>query len=150
MNTPLSQTLTHFLDDNLPVAQFMGINVEDYNSKALILSAPLEPNINDKLTAFGGSLYNLAVMACWGMIYLKTKDAGINCNLVVTQGNIQYKSPVQGALRATCKAPDEATFTAFIDTFKQHKKAKISLTSTVEYRGEIAVEFRGEYAILPP
>ena len=87
MNTSLNQQqisekLKQFFLDHLPITQFMGLEVESYDGDTLILTAPLEPNINDKQTAFGGSLYNTAVMACWGMIYLKTQEKGIDCTKV--------------------------------------------------------------------
>ena len=81
--TNISQKLSDFFKKNLPITQFMEMDVESYDGKTLILAAPLDPNINDKQTAFGGSLYNASVMACWGMAYLKTQEAGIVCNQVV-------------------------------------------------------------------
>ena len=148
MSTVSAQTLQKFLDSHLPLTQFMGMDVESYDGKTLILSAPLEPNINDKLTAFGGSLYNIAVMACWGMAYLKTQEAGLDCNQVVSKANIEYKSPVRGHLRAICRAPDNQSINEFIESFKTRGKAKIKLSSTIECSGNLAVEFTGEYAIL--
>ena len=52
----ISEKLTQFFIQHLPIAQFMGLEVESYDGDTLILTAPLEPNINDKQTAFGGSL----------------------------------------------------------------------------------------------
>lgn len=144
----LQQKLNDFFSTHLPVTQFMEMHVESYDGQTLILKAPLEPNINDKQTAFGGSLYNASVMACWGMAYLKTLEANIVCNQVVTKASIEYKAPVQGEIRAICHAPSEDVVKEFIQRFKLKGRARITLNSTIECSGKTAVEFEGSYAIL--
>jgi len=146
--TNISSKLQEFFKAHLPITQFMEMDVESYDGQTLILTAPLSPNINDKQTAFGGSLYNASVMACWGMAYLKTLEAGIQCNQVVTKGTIEYKAPVQGEIRAICQAPDEETLKHFIDGFHAKGRARITLQAQIECSGKLAVEFEGTYAIL--
>jgi thioesterase domain-containing protein len=162
MNTPLnpekiSEKLQEFFIDHLPITQFMGLEVESYDGDTLILTAPLEPNINDKQTAFGGSLYNTAVMACWGMIYLKTQERGIICNQVVTEGSMKYIAPVNGRIRAICHAPSEEELVSLFDHFERKGKARISLEAAVyndicvmkiDPETKPSVKFSGQYAIL--
>lgn len=145
-----SEALSTFFDNHLPITGYMGLQVESYDGQTLVLYAPLEPNINDKATAFGGSLYNVAVMACWGLAFLKTQEHGLVCNQVVAEGHISYKAPVHGAIRARCSAPEPARMAQFIDTFNAKGRASIVLNATVECSGKVAVEFEGKYAILPP
>lgn len=162
MNTSLSQQqisekLKQFFLDHLPITQFMGLEVESYNGDTLILTAPLEPNINDKQTAFGGSLYNAAVMACWGMVYLKTQEKNIDCNQVVAEGSVKYIAPVTGRLRAICHAPSDEALNDFFDSFDEKGRAKISLDAVIyddinmmaiDPETKPAVKFTGLYAIL--
>ena len=144
----ISQKLTEFFEAHLPITEFMGLGVDSYDGKQLTLKAPLAPNINDKQTAFGGSLYNACVMACWGFAYLKTLEAQIDGNQVVVSGNIKYKRPVAGEIKATCSTPGEEAEHHFIDGFKRHGKGKIELKATVLCEGKVAVEFEGTYAVL--
>jgi thioesterase domain-containing protein len=153
----ISKKLKHFFIDHLPITQYMGLEVESYNGDTLILTAPLEPNVNDKQTAFGGSLYNMAVMACWGMIYLKTQEQHILCNQVVTEGSIKYIAPVEGRIRAICHAPSEEELTGFFEHFERKGKARINLeaaiynnTCVMQIDPEVkpSVKFSGQYAIL--
>ncbi len=144
----ISVQLSQFFKTHLPITQFMEMDVESYDGQTLILHAPLPPNINDKQTAFGGSLYNASVMACWGMLYLKTLEAGIKCNQVVTKGTIEYKAPVQGDIRAICQAPGPDELEKMLKTFKLKGRARLTLTSSIECSGKKAVEFEGSYAIL--
>ncbi|MDN3638731.1 thioesterase domain-containing protein [Simiduia curdlanivorans] len=143
-----SQLLTDFFDHQLPITEFMGLGVERYDGSQLILHAPLGPNINDKSTAFGGSLYNAAVMACWGMIYLKTQEAGLVCNQVVAEGHIKYLAPVKGDIYASCNAPSEVDLAKFFERFNSKGRASITLSAVIECGGRRAVEFEGRYAIL--
>ena len=71
MSNAVARKLDEFIARHLPTAQHMQLAVADYDSRSLTLTAPLGPSINDKLTAFGGSIYVVAVMACWGMVYLR-------------------------------------------------------------------------------
>ena len=144
----VSTQLSTFFETHLPITQFMKMDVESYDGQTLILRAPLAPNINDKQTAFGGSLYNAAVMACWGMAYLKTLEAGIHCNQVVTKGSIEYKAPVHGDIRAICNAPSNEVLDQFIEHFKHKGRSRITLNAVIECSGKTAVEFEGTYAIL--
>jgi thioesterase domain-containing protein len=162
MNTPLSseqvsEKLKQFFIAHLPITQFMGLDVESYDGDTLILTAPLEPNINDKQTAFGGSLYNTAVMACWGMIYLKTQEKGIACNQVVTEGSMKYIAPIDGRIRAICHAPSEEELTNFFEHFERKGKARISLEAAIyndtcvkeiDPETKPSAKFSGQYAIL--
>lgn len=144
----ISKKLTDFFEAHLPLAQFMQMEVESYDGNQLVLTAPLEPNINDKQTAFGGSLYNLAVMTCWGMLYLKTQEKGLKCNQVVSKGAMGYLAPVTGTLRAVCNAPSEEELTTFFEHFERKGRARMNLAANIECNGKVAVEFEGQYAIL--
>lgn len=153
----ISKKLTQFFGDHLPITQFMGLDIESYDGQTLILTAPLEPSLNDKQTAFGGSLYNVAVMACWGMVYLKTQERGIQCNQVVTEGNVKYIAPVTGRLRAICHAPKDEELNAFFKSFDEKGKARISLDAVIyddinimviDSETKPSVKFTGQYAIL--
>ena len=151
----ISQKLTDFFAQYLPITDFMGMGVESYDGKTLVLTAPLGPNINDKKTAFGGSLYNVAVMACWGLAYLKTQEKGIQCNQVVADGAMKYIAPVTGKIRAVCESPSDEEMAAFFEKFAQRGRASIQLSATITNDGDApnqdnrtAVTFSGKYAIL--
>ncbi|UTA47083.1 thioesterase domain-containing protein [Simiduia sp. 21SJ11W-1] len=144
----VAHTLNHFFDEHLPLTGFMGLRLASYDGHTLVLKAPLAPNINDKSTAFGGSLYNAAVMACWGFAYLKTQEAGIVCNQVVAEGHIKYLAPVKGDITAICKTPGSDALAQFFEAFHSRGKASITLQASIACGGSEAVTFEGRYAIL--
>ncbi len=126
----------------------MGIEVEKYDGNILRLSAPLTPNINDKQTAFGGSLFCVCVLSCWGMVYLKTQEKAITCNQVVTDSNISYLKPVGGKIIAECKSPSNEELESFFSAYEAKGKSKISLQSKIVCDNKTAVNFSGQYAII--
>ena len=101
----------------------MGVRVTSYDGASLHLVAPLEPNINHKLTAFGGSLYSLAVLC-----------------------SIRYLRPVKQDMKAECRV-GEAEWGRFLRTLGRHDRARLALAVAIRRDGEPAVEFTGRYVV---
>ncbi|MFT5575796.1 MAG: thioesterase domain-containing protein [Bermanella sp.] len=144
----VANRLTEFVQTHLPTAQALQISVADYDSHSLTLTAPLGPSVNDKQTAFGGSLYVVAVMAGWGMVYLRCREAGIDPNIVVARGEIDYHAPVDSDIVVSSLALEETEWQRFLGDFKTRGKAKIELSTQVLRAGKPAVSFKGLYAII--
>ncbi|MFT7406198.1 YiiD C-terminal domain-containing protein [Zhongshania sp.] len=143
-----SGALDIFIAKHLPTAQHMQISVDDYDGFSLRLHAPLAPSINDKLTAFGGSLYVMAVMACWGMVYMRCVDYGLDPDIVVAEASIKYLKPVTGDIVSSSLVVEEKHWEHFFDRFEERGKAKINLCSEIIVNEDVAVRFEGLYAII--
>jgi thioesterase domain-containing protein len=149
MPTPNAQPLRDFYHRYVPISQQMGIDVIDYDGTLLRCGAPLTPNINDKLTAFGGSLYTLSVVTGWGMVFLKSLEHGLRePNVVVIKGEIDYLMPVAGDFVASCVAPADDVFAQFFDRFAARGRARIACETRIEYGGNTAVVFKGTYGLI--
>ncbi|MBU72545.1 MULTISPECIES: YiiD C-terminal domain-containing protein [Spongiibacter] len=148
MSNAVARKLDEFIARHLPTAQHMQLAVADYDSRSLTLTAPLGPSINDKLTAFGGSIYVVAVMACWGMVYLRCVEQGLDPDIVVAKGEIDYMKPVDGDIVASSLPTDEADWTQFFEDFAERGRAKIALSSEVRIGDAVAARFSGLYAIV--
>lgn len=144
----IADKLTDFVHQYLPTAVHMQIEVKDYDAQQLTLQAPLAPSINDKGTAFGGSIYVVAVMACWGMVYLRCVEQGLEPDIVVAKADIEYLKPVNGDIVAQSQPAAEADWRVFFEQFAERGRAKIELCSEVVINGEVAARFHGLYAIL--
>jgi len=141
--------LEQFVIEHLPLARAAGICVDEYSGGTLVVSAPLEKNINDKGTAFGGSLYNLCVITAWGMTDLKAKELGLEGDIVVAKGEIDYLRPLKGRLIATVVAPSEADLLHIKKSYESRGKAIFLLEVTVlDESNNICVKFHGKYAVL--
>jgi len=73
----------------------MNLKILNYNEKELITTIPLDVNINDKGTAFGGSLATLTIISGWSLCWLISKELGFNSNnIVIIKNENSYKKPV--------------------------------------------------------
>ena len=143
---PAAAKLENLLHSEIPLSQAMGIRVASYDGRCLRLAAPLAPNINHKLTAFGGSLYSLAVLCGWGLLHLKLAEAGLHRHIVIQESSIRYLRPVNGKILAECCA-DEAELSRFFQVLEKHGRARIALDAVIQYEGQAAVEFSGRYVV---
>ena len=143
----LSRELEEVMHAEIPLAKAMRISVESYDGSTLTLCAPLEPNINHKKTAFGGSIYSILVLSGWGLLWIKIRENNLHCSVVITKSETAFPKPVDGELNAICKIDPEKTDQLF-EKFKRNGKAKISLTSEIYSGGFLAATFNGTYALL--
>lgn len=148
MEDPM-QALERRLLEDIPLARAMGLTVAEYSGSALSLRAPLEKNGNHKSTAFGGSLYSLAVLAGWGLLYLKMNESGRRGRIVIQESRIRYLLPVAEDIVATCRLESRERLEAFFRTYDRRGTGRIDLSCSVEANGVRAVEFEGRYVVAP-
>jgi thioesterase domain-containing protein len=119
-------TLEQTLHKEVPLTEQMGLRVEAHDNNELVLHADFAPNINIHGTAFGGSLYSICAVTCWGMLHLKFEEEGIDAHCVLGQANIVYLQPVKGDIKARCRLPDDGSVEKFIQRLKMGRKPKLS------------------------
>jgi thioesterase domain-containing protein len=149
---PLNQAdeLEHVLHHDIPLTREMGLKVLGWQHQQLRLHMPLEPNINHKSTMFGGSLYCGAVLAGWGWLHLRLREAGIEGgHIVIQDGQISYPLPVRGDAVAICDAPDAALWEKFIATYQRRGRARLTLKTRICAQGSEAeaVRFVGQFVL---
>ncbi|MGG5286931.1 thioesterase domain-containing protein [Pseudomonas viridiflava] len=142
----LEQVLHH----DIPLTREMGIRVIDWQNHRLRLHLPLAPNVNHKSTLFGGSLYCGAVLAGWGWLHLRLREAGIDDgHIVIQDGQISYPLPVREDAIAVCYAPDVAQWDRFITTYQRRGRARLELPTHIHAQDsdESAVKFTGQFVL---
>lgn len=144
-----AQHLEQVLYRDIPLTRHMGVKVIQWQDHRLHLHLPLAPNVNHKSTLFGGSLYCGAVLAGWGWLYLRLKEAGIDDgHIVIQDGQISYPLPVKADAIAICDAPDHATWDRFLKLYQRRGRARLALpTRIVEGSDDSAVAFVGQYVL---
>jgi thioesterase domain-containing protein len=140
---PLLEATERFFHGQIPLTRAMGVRVEAYDGRQLVLSAPLEMNHNHLGTAFGGSLAALATLAGYGLLWLElgSRDA----HIVIRRSELDYRRPVTGPPRAICRRPDDAVVAEFKTRFGKTGKARIRLHVTVEEEGRVCMAFEGTF-----
>jgi thioesterase domain-containing protein len=128
------------------LARHIGIAVDAADDDAVVLRAPLAPNANYKGTAFGGSLYAVAVLAGWAWVtrYLASRD--IQADAVIQESKVLYLTPVEGELRVNAHAPDEAQIAKFRKMLGRAGRGRISLRVEIMHDDALAVLFDGVFA----
>ena len=128
------------------LARHMGIVVESADDAAVVLRAPLGLNANHKGTAFGGSLYSVAVLAGWAWATRHLEAQGVAADAVIQESNVQFLHPVQGELRATAAAPAAVQIDKFRKMLHRSGRGRIRLRVEIEYDQTLAMLFEGVFA----
>ena len=145
-----SRYLESILHHDIPLTREMGLTVLDWQDQQLRLQLPLAANVNHKSTMFGGSLYCGAVLAGWGWLHLRLREAGIeDGHIVIQEGQINYPLPVTGDAIALCDAPDATVWKKFLAMYQRHGRARLTLQTRIVNAGsdEAAVTFSGQYVL---
>ncbi len=140
--------LQNKLHNEIPLTKMMGIKVQEYNEKELITTAPLNININDKGTAFGGSLATMTIISAWSLCWLITEELGLQSNnIVVIKNEHSYKKPVTKDLVCITTKPSVEEIEILKNKLLTKKSASIKIKSQIIEDGEICVDFIGYYVI---
>ena len=123
--------LNNTLERCIPITRAMGISAESYDGNRLRLSAPASPNRNDKQTAFAGSSYSIAALSGWSLLFVKLVERGIDADIAVYRGEINYIKPATGDFYAICNAPGRDIMEDFFATLATRKKAKLTLSPDI-------------------
>ncbi len=138
--------LEALLHEEIPLTRAMGMRVAGYDGTCLQFAAPLAPNTNHKRTAFGGSLYSLAVLCGWGLLHLKLAEARLHKHIVIQESSIRYLHPVDRDMTAECRL-DQGALNRFLHTLQKHDRARLELNVSINQDNRAAVEFSGRYVV---
>lgn len=122
--------LEHELLRTIPLTRSMQLSVISYDGERLKLCAPLQPNVNDKGCAFGGSLASLMTLANWGLARQALLDAGYVADIYVQDSQIEYLQPVYAKLEVEAEAAPGHVLADFVAMYAARGKARITLVAT--------------------
>ncbi len=114
----------------IPQVLAMQADVIGCDATRLRLGAPLAPNVNDKGSAFGGSLVSLLTLAGWGLATLQLSRAGFAAEVYVADSAVRYLAPLHAALEAEAEL-EEGDWATFIATFRQRGKARCRIRARI-------------------
>jgi len=134
------------IDREIMLAIPMGVIVESADESAVILRAPLAPNSNHKGTAFGGSLYSLAVLTGWAWITRFLATRNLDADAVIQESNMRFLAPVRGEMRAGIEIPAEAQIDKFQKMLARARRGRIRLQVNMHQGLKLAAVFDGLFA----
>ncbi|MCY7296790.1 bifunctional GNAT family N-acetyltransferase/hotdog fold thioesterase [Alteromonas sp. a30] len=132
--------------ETIPITEHMGIKLYQYTGHALEVRASLGRNINLHGTMFAGSIFSLATLTGWGMIFLQMKQKGLAGEIVLGDADIHYHKPVTSEPRAVCNIE---TMSGDFEYLKRGKKNRLTVTVKIQDVDRAVAEFEGVYWILP-
>lgn len=134
------------IDRKIMLAKPMGVIVESATEAALVLHAPLAPNANHKGTAFGGSLYSLAVLTGWAWLTRFLAIRKLDAEAVIQESSMRFLAPVHGEMRACLEIPAEAEIDKFQKMLLRAARGRIRLQVTTHEGARLATVFDGLFA----
>lgn len=136
------------LHTQIPMTKLMGLTINEYNNKELITSAPLDININDKGTAFGGSLNSIVTITGWALCDLITKELGFEKNSTVIYKNTsEFKRPVTGRIFCHATKPSVDTLDKLKSKLEKKGSGSLRIHVRIIEKEHVCVEFEGIYII---
>jgi thioesterase domain-containing protein len=136
------------LHNEIPLTKVMDIKIDSYSDKELITKAPLGININDKGTAFGGSLSTITIISSWSMCWLISQELKYDSkNIVVIKNENSYKKPVTKDIFCHTKKPSVKEIEEVKKKLESKGSASLRIYSHIIEDNEICVEFEGTYVI---
>mgnify|MGYP001260784157 FL=1 len=142
------EQLTTELHRLIPLTAAMQVEVVDLRPESLILQAPLDANRNHAGNAFAGSLYALASIAGWALLYQLTQRESVPAELVLADGRIRYRRPVRKTLFAQVLLPSDEQ-QRFLASLIGGHRTRLRLDVGVPDLEQPAALFQGLYVAVP-
>lgn len=137
-----------YLYEHIPLSKAMEVRVMAASDDLVILTAPLQPNINHRATAFGGSASALAILSAWTLINFRLQSKGIHTRLVIQKNSISYDKPITGDFEAVCHLNKPEAWNRFLKILHRKKKSRIPLNSVLQCQGQQVGKFTGVFVAL--
>ena len=134
---------------DIPLLDAMQLSFVEYGDLSLTIEAPLAPNINNKGTAFGGSIASICLFAGWAVATLSFVDNDIhNTEIVVYKDEMTFERPARGHLIVRAQI-ETADFEACLDrlTAGDPSRIRLSIRAEVFHDDERCATMRGLYVV---
>lgn len=136
------------LHNEIPLTKLMNLSITSFDEKKLITTAPLNININDKGTAFGGSLSTITTISAWSIAFLLSKKFNIEkSNIVIISNETKFLRPVTKNIVCETFMPTESEIMILKEKLESKKSGSIKIVSNIIENDEICVLFKGTYVI---
>jgi thioesterase domain-containing protein len=144
----LPAELAHYIHEHIPLSRAMGMRVVSVEENAVILQAPLAPNLNHQQSVFGGSAAALAILASWALLHVRLRAEGISERVVIQRNTMEYRHPIVGEFtaRATLEHPER--WRHFTTALARKGRARVTVSALLEQLDRVAAIFAGEFVAL--
>lgn len=144
------QQLEAHIRSQIPALRGFECRITDLGSHHIRVEARLQDHLNHKGTAFGGSLYQVAIVASYGLFLHLVHEAHIPTqDFVISKGELNYRAAVTKDFAATLNVePLEAQ--KFLQRLRQNGKADLWLNTEIKTDELLCAELRARFVAFYP
>jgi len=128
----------------IPLTSALQLSLQSFDGSTLVLCVPLAPNVNDKGTAFAGSITSLGCITGWTLLTLWSEQAFGHCQCAVYDAQFHFSQPLKGDFTATVSLPDMAPL---LNSLQRKGKGKVSLDIALADSTGVAARLHARYAV---
>ncbi|HET7757745.1 MAG TPA: YiiD C-terminal domain-containing protein [Steroidobacteraceae bacterium] len=129
-------------------ARALGLAVETAGPDAVVLTAPLAGNRNDKATAFAGSLLSAAALAGWALVSCVCAAESFAAEVALQAAEARFLAPARLDFRAEARAPGAAVLDKLKKMLARGGRGRIEIGVAVTAGETQVMNFTGTYAVI--
>ncbi|WP_027713592.1 fatty acid biosynthesis protein FabY [Dickeya chrysanthemi] len=133
--------------NHIPLSEKMGVRISQYTGQKFITTMPETGNQNPHHTLFAGSMFSLATLTGWGLIWLLLRERQLGGTIILADAHIRYSTPVTGRPSAVA---DLGSLSGDLDRLARGRKARVQLQVELFGNDKKGAVFEGIYIVLPP
>jgi thioesterase domain-containing protein len=128
-------------------AKALQITVSNHWKNGIELSAPLQPNRNDKGTAFAGSIESILTLTGWALITRELQAAGIDADVMVVKNETDFTAAVRDDFSAeTSMTPEESA--GLFQALERRGRGRLQLTIRLHTGKKICAVMTAHFAVI--
>ncbi len=131
---------------SIPLSEKIGVRIVQYTGKKFITTMPESGNQNGVHALFAGSLFSLATLTGWGLIWLLLRERHLGGTIILADAHVRYSSLIEG--RPTAVA-DLGSLSGDLDRLARGRKARVQLNVQLSGNDKTGAIFEGVYIVLP-
>jgi thioesterase domain-containing protein len=138
-------SLQAYLMAHIAPAHALGLTIVEV--EPLTIAAPLAANLNDKGTAFAGSLYSAAALAGWALLTRWCSAESIDAEVALHESSARFLAPARAPFRATARTPGPADLGKLKRMLARAGRGRIELCVEVSCEALLVMTLSGAYAV---
>ncbi|MDH5444040.1 MAG: thioesterase domain-containing protein [Gammaproteobacteria bacterium] len=142
------QDLENYLHEHIPLSAAMQAHIDVLKHERVVISAPLEPNINHRETVFGGSASTLATLAAWTLVHSSLKRLELDARVVIQKHTMTYDKPITDRFEAVCDRPAEDKWQRFLSMLQRRGRGRIHVQASLNCQGQNVGQFGGDFVAI--
>lgn len=132
----------------IPMTKMMGLKLELLSDKELISTIPIDININDKGTAFGGSTNSLAIISGWFVCTIIAKKLNLEDTMIaIIKNNSSFRAPITKDLVCHTFLPTQEEIEKIAKKIEEKGSASLKLNAHIIEDEKICFDCESIYVI---